>query len=88
VAAIVHREFGGELVSTMVSGISHWFNRFTINGTTVDVDITGDQFGFSAVRMAEQDQLFGGTRIRQPGELNDETRRRSALLAQRAGIDS
>jgi hypothetical protein len=87
VASIVHRQLGGQLVSTMVSGISHWFNRFEICGKVVDVDITGDQFGFPAIRIAGEGELFSGTRVRQPKELHSETLRRSSTLAQRAGIE-
>ena len=86
VSAVVERELGGSFVSAMVSGISHWFNRFTVGGTAFDVDITGDQFGYPKMRIAEKGQLYTGTRERQPAELNEETRTRARLLAQRAGL--
>jgi hypothetical protein len=86
VAAIIHDKLGGTFVSAMVSGISHWFNRFVIDGHIVDVDITGDQFGHQPIRIESMGQLFPGTRERKPTELNEETRQRSADLAARAGI--
>lgn len=86
VAAVVGRELGGSFVSATVCGISHWFNRFAIGGGVVDVDITGDQFGYPKIRIAEKDQLYAGTRERQPGEMNDETRKRARLLTERAGL--
>jgi hypothetical protein len=87
VAVIVHGELGGVFVSATVSGISHWFNRFIVNGTIVDADITGDQFGYSKIRIAEKDKLFDGTRERKSSDINEETRRRSELLAKRAHLE-
>jgi hypothetical protein len=86
VAAIVQHTLGGSLVSALVQGESHWFNRFQIGSKLVDADITGDQFGFPTVRLAPMGTLFDGTRERLPTELSNETVKRSAVLAQRAGL--
>jgi hypothetical protein len=86
VAAIVESQLGGTFASATVGGISHWFNRFALEGGVVDVDITGDQFGHERIRIANKGTLFQGTRERKMTELNEETRKRSRLLAERAGL--
>jgi hypothetical protein len=87
VAAIVWQRLGGELVSAKVQGESHWFNRLSVGGHLIDVDLTGDQFGLPAVRVGEPGRLYCGTRPRNPSELRDETIRRAILLARKAGLD-
>jgi hypothetical protein len=90
VSAIAHADLGCEMVSAIVNGQSHWYSRLTskTNGCVYDVDITGDQFGYAPVRVAEAGTLYPGTRVRDASQLNAETLRRAILLADRAGIDS
>jgi len=86
VAIIVHVLFGGEMVSTYVSGESHWYNRITFSGSSFDVDLTGDQFGFPSIQIAEANLLYANSRIRNFEELQPETLRRALTLACRAGF--
>lgn len=72
-----------EFVSATVEGGSHWFLRID---DSWDVDVTADQFGSDAVRSAPAGELYPGTRVRSESELNEETRRRIALLAQRLDL--
>ena len=81
VAAIVLDRFGGYLVSTRLQGESHWFNRIRMGDSNVDVDLTGDQFGQPAIQTAPAGRLYPECRLRDPSELNQETRRRARLLA-------
>jgi hypothetical protein len=83
VAILVNQRFGGEFMSASVDGVSHWFNRFRCNGTWIDVDLTGDQFGGDKVRMGVPGSLWNETRPRSGAELNSETLSRSGLLAAR-----
>jgi hypothetical protein len=85
-AAIVHQTIGGLMVSAVVNGTSHWFNRFYLREGVFDVDITGDQFGYEAIRVARKNGLFEGTRERADAEVNEDTWRRAMLLATRAGL--
>jgi hypothetical protein len=87
VAAIVEAEFGGKLVSTVLQGQSHWFNRLLIDGQWRDIDLTGDQFGFAPVQCDDEGSLYGRTRLRERDELNAETLSRASALARRAGFD-
>jgi hypothetical protein len=77
---------GGSLVSANVHGISHWFNRVRIDDQLLDLDLTGDQFGYPAVQIKPAEELYPHTRERSPSELNDETLRRAILLARRASL--
>jgi len=86
VATIVNAMLGGRLVSTSVNGISHWFNRLSVGNDEIDIDITGDQFGYAAIRIAPADALFPGSRLRAFQDVNAETRERAARLAVRAGL--
>jgi len=85
-AAIVLERLGGALISANVHGISHWFNRVRIDDQLLDLDITGDQFGYPVVQIKPAEELYPYTRKRSPDELNDETLHRAALLARRAGL--
>ena len=85
-STIIHRILGGELVSARVSGVSHWFNRITIGDKQVDLDLTGDQFGFPPIQISEAGHLYDSSRVRLPGELNVETLCRARLLAERAHL--
>jgi hypothetical protein len=88
VAAIVHELLGGELVSTRLEGQSHWLNRLTADGRTIDADLTGDQFGLPAVQIGDPGRLYRGLRVRPASDLSLETLARAALLARRAGLDA
>lgn len=86
VSTIVNQVMGGELISAKVAGLSHWFNRVQVGGQDMDVDLTGDQFGFDAVQMAAVGELYPGTRVRPFADLNAETISRAILLAERSGL--
>ncbi|GIV86045.1 MAG: hypothetical protein KatS3mg054_0074 [Chloroflexus sp.] len=86
VSYLVWRELGGEMVSAMVQGQSHWFNRLRIGNVIVDVDLTGDQFGFAPISIAMAGKLYPGTRVRNYSDLKPETIQRAETLAGRAGI--
>lgn len=78
--SIVLQQFlGGELVSTKVDGISHWFNRIKYT-KEYDVDITGDQFGRPAIQIAAPGLLYPSSRIRHEYEINSETIARARIL--------
>jgi hypothetical protein len=85
-ALIVKAEFGGVLVSTVVNGESHWFNRVTLRSGTYDLDLTGDQFGLPAVQCATAGSLYASARERSPSEVFAETFLRACQLALRAGM--
>src|SRR5262245_56888799 len=57
-AAIVWKTLGGSLVSTNIYGFSHWFNRVQIDNHTLDLDLTGDQFGYSAIQIKPAEELY------------------------------
>ena len=82
-AILVNMVFGGDLVSAVVEGASHWYNR--INGAYVD--LTGDQFGQAPVQVSTS-ELYPSTRERQPSELSFETKLRAKKLAERAKLDN
>lgn len=85
-AAIAWERLGGSLVSTSIRGMSHWFNRIRVDDQLLDLDITGDQFGYPAIQIKPAEELYPYTRERSPDELNDKTLHRAALLARRAGL--
>lgn len=78
---IVFSCFGGSLVRVVVDGKSHWFNRVQVRLKSVDLDLTGDQFGRLSVQITEKDTLYQGERLRQPQELTKETLFRAKMLA-------
>lgn len=86
VAAIVHELLGGEMISTLVQGHSHWINRIELNGQTIDADLTGDQFGRPPIQIGQPGELYPGLRVRASVELTPETLDRARLLAERAGL--
>lgn len=85
-ALILNRMLGGSLVSARVRGESHWFNRIKYRNRWFDVDITGDQYGFSSVRVSNAGALYDGTKVRLLREVQPETWQRTAVLAARAKI--
>ena len=76
VALFLHKKFGGQLISTKINNTSNWFNR--ING--YDIDLTGDQFGFSKIRIKKENKLYHNIRIRFMDEINEETKKRFELF--------
>jgi hypothetical protein len=86
VAAIINQLLGGSLLSANVDGHSHWFNQISLEDMTVEVDLTGDQFGRPPVQINQPWSLYPDTRVRTVGDLKAETLIRSALLARRAGL--
>ncbi len=87
VALIVQAALGGDIASTQHRGESHWFNRFVTARGVVDVDLTGDQFGYAPVRVAPAGELFPDTRVRGMTDSRDETIERAITLATRAGLN-
>jgi len=85
-ACIVLKNFGGDFVSAKVNGESHWFNRIHLPDATVDVDLTGDQFGREPIQIGPAGGLYPGTQIRGSDELNAETRHRAAVLEKRLNV--
>lgn len=83
VSMLVQRTFGGEYMSAMPGGISHWFNRITTPVGAFDIDMTGDRFGRPRVQVAPTGELYAGTRIRMAGHLSAETIARFELFASR-----
>ena len=51
-------------LSTVVDGRSHRCNRIDAGGRTLDVDLTGDQFGLDLIRVARAEDLFQTSRPR------------------------
>lgn len=86
VAVIVHALFGGVMISVLVEGHSHWLNRITNGGKSLDVDLTGDQFGRPPIQLEEAGQLYPDTRVRKAAELTKETLERARRLAERSGV--
>jgi hypothetical protein len=87
VSAIVYEMLGGEMISTLVEGHSHWLNRLSVAGRALDVDVTGDQFGRPQLQIAEAGHLYPDTRVRVRDDLADETLARARILAERAGLE-
>lgn len=86
VAVVAHEALGGEFVSAIVNGESHWFNRIKSGDKLLDIDITGDQFGFPSIQVKDAGTLYPGTRVRVPNDVREETKVRARLLAERAHI--
>jgi hypothetical protein len=86
VATIVNDLFGGELVSAIVQGQSHWFNQIRVGEARVEIDLTGDQFGRPPLQMAKLWSLYPDTKTRDFSELKAETLSRAAVLAARAQL--
>lgn len=85
-ALVANEVLGGELASALVQKHSHWFNRVWASGKWWDVDLTGDQFGYPAIRVTEADELYRGAKVRDANDVNTETLRRAVKLAERAGM--
>jgi hypothetical protein len=78
VALIVREHLGGELVSTHIDGQSHWYNRLTVGDRSVELDLTGDQFGLPKIQLGPC--LYPDSRVRNPDDVHPETWARAALL--------
>lgn len=87
VAAILHELLGAEMVSTVVQGESHWFNRLEHDGAVHDIDLTGDQFGLPPVQTGAAGLLYPNARVRTFEDLRTETIERALVLARRADLD-
>jgi hypothetical protein len=86
VSAILSKWIGATMVSTRIADQSHWFNRIRVGSHEYDIDLTGDQYGMEAVRIAQADSLYPETRVRSEQELNAETLERARRLAATAGL--
>lgn len=86
VAAIVQQQFGGDMFSTYVDGEEHWFNRISVGGMQVDVDLTGDQFGKPSVQIGTAGSLYPGATKRLFADLQHEALLRAKRLAERTGL--
>ncbi len=85
VSVIIQDQLGGQLVSCLYYGVSHWYNELP---SKMLIDATGDQFGteYEAIRPIKSEDLRWQYRVRRHDALNDDTLRRAALLATRAGL--
>src|SRR5688572_11633064 len=52
-SVVAHNILGGHLVSAIVGGVSHWFNRIPFGDRLLDIDLTADQFGNLPILVAE-----------------------------------
>ena len=77
---LLHDLYGGEILSTVVEGESHWFNRINFGFAVCDVDITGDQYGFPEIQVKRVGSLYPNSRLRSREEVHLETERRLELL--------
>src|SRR6266581_2299338 len=73
VSVVVSKLLGAAMVSTKIHGQSHWFNRIGVGAEQYDFDLTGDQYGFPAVRYTHADKLYTRTRVRSHQDVNAET---------------
>lgn len=82
VALMIHHMMDADMMSTHVGGASHWFNRVKLdNESWVDVDLTGDQFGFESCRVSNiNEPLYNDSRLRIMDEVLKETINRSIVL--------
>lgn len=78
---IIQTIYGGKFVSTYINNISHWFNRIIIDNQEYDIDLTGDQFNLPKIQIKPAGSLYSNTRIRETSDLNEETKIRSKILA-------
>jgi hypothetical protein len=83
VAAIVNNLFFGSFVSTKVNGESHWYSLVRLQERAWEIDLTGDQFGESPVRV-QRTPIYGDRKLRADDELNEETKERAIILAKKA----
>lgn len=87
VAMLVRDLFGGDYVSTVIDGQSHWYNKLytgnKLRWTHMWVDLTGDQFGGPKIIYSYDSPLYQNTRVRLPEELNSETKERFYVLRDR-----
>ena len=88
VAVLVNDLLGGMLVSALVNGQSHWFNRLQVGNGVLDVDVTGDQFGLEPIRVGPLGSLYEHTRVRSREEVHEETFARAVKLGIRAGLET
>ena len=79
-AVVFQQVFGGVMVSTMVEGVSHWYNQVG----EYDIDLTGDQFGHAPIRMVPKGSLYNDARERTHEEVDGATALRAMLLALKA----
>jgi len=86
VSILLHQLFGAQMMSTYIGTQSHWFNRFLIDEKWLDVDLTGDQFGFPTIQIAISGTLYKQSRQRFMREVNTETRARLKLFRQKPAI--
>jgi hypothetical protein len=80
VSAIIHKRFGGIFRSTYVNGIKHWFNE--IDG--LQIDLTGDQFGFKKVQIKKD--LYVDSIPRVWDDLNETTLKRVVIMEEKLKI--
>jgi hypothetical protein len=85
--SLIGRELlGGDFVSAVIDGHSHWFNRILDGNILLDIDLTGDQFGRPRIQIASPDNLYPSSKVRDPGEVHKETIARAVRLAQKADL--
>jgi hypothetical protein len=86
VSIIVHCIFGGDMISVTYENESHCTNEIPIAGNMYEVDLTGDQFGFEPVRVTRNRLFLTDYRRRSFDDIDEETKERAMLLAERAGF--
>lgn len=80
--------FDGKYVSTKLEPVSHWYARIQLeDGSLVDVDLTGDQFGHEPVRIKPAGKLYPDSRERAFTEINEQTLERFLLFMNKLNID-
>lgn len=88
VTIIMFYEFAGVSCRARVRREQHWFSRIVDRGRLFDVDLTGDQYGLEAVRVALPDELYSGTVAMPRHEFGVPALCRARLLASRAGLEA
>jgi hypothetical protein len=86
VAAIVQLQLGGDLLSTIIDGEPHWYNRVFCDRSRWDVDLTGDQFGRPPIQAVAAGDLYHPSLLRSAADLTPEALVRASRLADRAGL--
>lgn len=76
------------MVSTIVDGVSHWFNRLRVEDQEWDFDLTGDQFGLPSLQIAASGTLYEHSRVRRWNELDARTLARLRLFLKRIQLSS
>lgn len=81
VSMVLATMFDGKYISTKLEPVSHWYSRVELeDGSVVDVDLTGDQFGHEPVRIKPAGELYSDSRERAFTEINEQTLKRFFVI--------